>query len=381
MERYKGVRGKENVAKICAALETAGATILVLPDPKVAPYELRIRTPGGQEIDLVCYAFTANKYEQEGRPEGEHRFQLKYGSDFKRAHEIYFDPERRKITLMFGVHHEEDLFVCVDPQMHNPTWFSMSVEFKEAELMEAKQTGWHGWERERSSVRRVLDMPQANLSTEAVGAFTAENFLRYVAFERLASGLDTGERGLLWDKAGRGELEAKPKVFGPVGHPLEQMLGLPASQILDVVQEHFRLLVALRGSVAEHHLGAVLRGMEGVEAVEPLDQDGQPDFIVRLRKKKLRIECKNTLRHRTAQGFPKVDFQKTRASKGDPCSRFYKPDHFEVLAACLHPVTEKWEYLFCPTRALATHPKCEGRLATNVTVAGDDWVGELGAVV
>jgi len=373
MERYKGVLGRQNVAKICEAIELCGATILVQPDPSVAPYELRIRTPHGQEVDLVCYAFTANEYRQKGRPPGEHRFQLKYGSEFKRSHDIFFDPHRRRVTLMFGVHHEQDLFVCVDPQMHNPTWFSMSVEFKEAELAQAKQNGWHGWERERSSVRRVLEMPKANLSTEAVGAFAPENFLRYVAFEQLASGMDTGERGLLWEKAGRSDLASRAAAPGSVGHPLEQMLGLQASQILDVVQEHFRLLVALRGSVAEHHLGQALRNMEGVEDVKPIDKDGEPDFLVKFKSKKIRIECKNTLRSRTAQGHPKVDFQKTRASKNDPCSRFYSPDHFEVLAACLHPVTENWEYLFCATTALAPHPKCKNRLATNVVVAGDHW--------
>ncbi len=377
IERYTGVQGKRNVAKICEALEVCGATILTKPNPTVAPYELRFRTPGGQETDLVCYAFTANEYRQRGRAAGEHRFQIKYGSDFKRAHTLFFDPRRQKVTLMFGVHHEQELFVCVDPQMHNPTWFSMSVEFKESELSKAKKSGWHSWERERSSVRRVLEMPQANLSTEAIGAFAAENFLRYVAFEQMASGMDTGERGLLWDKAGQGGLESRTKLQGLVGHPLEQMLGLPASQILDVVQEHFRLLVALRGSVAEYHLGEVLRNMEGIEDVQPLDKDGEPDFVVTFKREKLRIECKNTLRSRTALGFPKVDFQKTRASKSDPCSRFYSPDHFEVLAACLHPVTEKWEYSFCPTSALAPHPKCPERLATNVVVSGDRWSREL----
>ena len=151
MERYSGVQGRKNVERIEAALESCGATILSRADPRVAPYEITIRSPGGEVHDLVCYAFTANEYRQKGRPPGEHRFQVKYGSDFDRYHELFFDPSRRRVTLMFGVHHELDLFVAVDPQMHNPTWFSMSVEFKREELDLASKSSWHCWERERSA--------------------------------------------------------------------------------------------------------------------------------------------------------------------------------------------------------------------------------------
>lgn len=216
-------------------------------------------------------------------------------------------------------------------------------------------------------------MPQADLRTEAVGAFTKEHFLRYIAFERIASGIDTGERLLLWEKAEQGLLEEQSRSRKFVGHPLEQLLALPAAEILDVVQDHFRLLVALRGGVAEHHLGDLLRATRGVTDVQALDQDGQADFRVTFEKREVLIECKNTLRTKTAQGFPKVDFQKTRASQDDPCSRYYSPDQFEILAACLHPVTEKWEYTFCRTRDLSAHARCNARLASNVVVQGQQW--------
>lgn len=133
--RYEGVRADENVAAIIAAIELSGATILKAADPHIAPFEFVVRAPNGERLEIVCYAFTANKYKQRKRPDGEHRFQVKYGSDFKNAHTIYFDPERRRVTLMFGVHHELGVFIAVDPLMHSPTWFSRSVAAKEHLLL------------------------------------------------------------------------------------------------------------------------------------------------------------------------------------------------------------------------------------------------------
>lgn len=373
MERYSGVQGKRNVERIEAALEASGATILSRANPTVAPFEMTIRSPAGEVHDLVCYAFTANEYKQKGRPAGEHRFQVKYGSDFDKYHELFFDPSRRKVTLMFGVHHELDLFIAVDPEMHNPTWFSMSVEFKVAELEATLASGWHTWERERNSARRKREMPNENLLTESVSAFEPKHFLRYIAFEKLASGMDTGERMLLWEKAEKGALDVTTPSRIEVGHPLEKMLGLPAYDILDVVQDHFRLLVALRGSVAEYHLGEHLRTISDLSEVEQLDLDGQPDFRANFRGQRVLIECKNALRKLAKDQRPRVDFQKTRASKGDPCSRYYSVDQFDVLAACLHPITENWEFAFCRTTALRPHPKCSERLATGVVITPDHW--------
>lgn len=376
IERYRGVHGERNVAAITEALEKSGATILSGPDPTVAPFEYTIRTPQGEQVDLVCYAFTANKYKQGGRPSDEHRFQVKYGSEFQRYHKLYIDPSHRTVTLMFGVHHEMGLFVAVDPMMHNPTWFSMSVEMKQANLDEALKVGWAAWERDRSAARRKIDAPLLNLQTEAVCAFRPELFLRYLAFERVASGMDTGERLLLADRMGRA-VSLRPRVVPAKRHALEDSLGLSAAEILDVLGGSFRLLVAVRGSVAEHHLETALRSTAGVTEVQRIDEDGQPDFRVRYRTRSFRIECKNVLRRVLKDGVPRVDFQKTRASQSSKCSRYYDPKQFEVLAACLHPVTERWEFRFCPTRALPAHEECRGKLSSKVAVLGDAWSGAV----
>jgi hypothetical protein len=102
-----------------------------------------------------------------------------------------------------------------------------------------------------------------------------------------------------------------------------------------------------------------------------------PDFKVRYRGRSFRIECKNVLRRQHRDGIPRVDFQKTRATPDNRCSWYYDARQFELLAACLHPVNERWEYRFCPTRVLPPHKACVGKLSNNVPVTGSDWVDDV----
>jgi hypothetical protein len=78
------------------------------------------------------------------------------------------------------------------------------------------------------------------------------------------------------------------------------------------------------------------------------------------------------LRKPNKDGVPRLDFQKTRVSKKDPCSRFYAPSDFNVVAACLHAVTESWEFKYILPSNLAPHTKCVGKISNNVLV-GDGW--------
>ncbi|HEX7479162.1 MAG TPA: hypothetical protein VF331_15255, partial [Polyangiales bacterium] len=247
------------MARVTAAIEAAGGRIISAPDPTSAPYEYAIELPSGERRDLVCYAFTANKYRGAGRPIDEHRFQIKYGSDFARYHNLYIDPSRKRTTLFFGVHHELDLFITADPILHTPTWFSSSVEFKEDDLLEAKKRGWHGWERERSMAgRRKRILPEESFQTEALCAFTPKHFLDYIEFERHASGLDASERLIVGAELARAGVPRPGKK-----HPLEQALGLSAAELLNVLGGTARLLTAVRGRVAEHHLGTYLQTVPG----------------------------------------------------------------------------------------------------------------------
>ena len=63
------------------------------------------------------------------------------------------------------------------------------------------------------------------------------------------------------------------------------------------------------------------------------------------------VECKNASPTTYADGTPKVETQKTRASKGDPKSRLYDPAQFDVVAACMYGPWQRWE--FCYKRSLS----------------------------
>lgn len=400
IERYRGVRGEWRVQQIENALEACHVEILKRADPSSAPFEFTIRV-NGEVVDLVCYAFTANRYEQGERPSDEHRFQVKYGSEFKRLHHLYVDESRSRITLMFGVHDSLPLFIAVDPAMHNPTWFSSSVEFKDDDLREAVRLGWHGWERDRVSGGRRRAHPRdfqnaLDERVETVVAFRPEHFLSFVMFERIATAMDPGERLLLSDRISERVRSRRPAAdllqWVPDGaskpaalrhHPLLAQLGLTADELFAILAGSFRLLVAVRGSVAEFHLEKILQRVAGVTSVQRIDADGQPDFAVEFkhRPKMVRIECKNVLR-RISASMPRVDFQKTRASKRDPCSRYYDPSQFEVLAACLHAVTENWEFRYSQTATLPLRTgSCSSRIATNVQVDLSVWPGDPGELL
>ena len=136
----------------------------------------------------------------------------------------------------------------------------------------------------------------------------------------------------------------------------------------DLIESAPRLKMAVRGWVAESHLRKYLFSLPDIEC-EAIEKDGKPDLILRYRgSQALYLECKNVLRKTYSDGLPRVDFQKTRASKADPCSRYYRPQDFDIVAACLHPCTEKWEFSFVLTSELDPHPKCQGRLSHKVCV-------------
>jgi hypothetical protein len=84
---------------------------------------------------------------------------------------------------------------------------------------------------------------------------------------------------------------------------------------------------------------------------------------------------------RTRGGIPKLDFQRTRAAKSDPCSRYYTPRDFQVVAACLHPITERWEFRFALTTELPGHATCAGRIDNNIRVASERFSPQISIVL
>jgi hypothetical protein len=188
-----------------------------------------------------------------------------------------------------------------------------------------------------------------------------------IQLEQLSRGLDTGERHLIADKLAS---RVDRTTLAKSSHRLIEELELPPDALFDLIDGAMRLKMAVRGWVAEVKLEEFLQGIKGVTDCRRINAEGQPDVTLRWRGgPPLLVECKNVLRKTAQGGVPRVDFQRTRASKSDPCSRYYQRTDFAVLAACLHPVTEDWEFRFAATADLPEHKTCDGRITNNITVS------------
>ena len=119
-----------------------------------------------------------------------------------------------------------------------------------------------------------------------------------------------------------------------------------------------RTLISVRGAIAEVHLRRVLIRLkeEGIiSEYEEFDRDGHRDFAVVYQANRFLIECKNAEKEKprkTPGASPiTVDFQRTRNQQRGPQYRFYAPDEFHVLAACLWNRTGRWEFVYIATKA------------------------------
>lgn len=361
------------------ALRSAGCTIVQHSPRNLAPFRIAFETPAGERLGILVYAFYANSKLTKNRPDDEWRFQVKYGSDARAEHELWIDPYGLYTTLFVGISPEHGLFVGADPMMHNPTRFFISVEFKDEHVSEIQEKGWHGWERE--SRREDSDTP-----VEVLVGGTTKRFLQYVRFERAAAGLDQGHRQLLAERW----LDAPPmKAKGQLAagavpaqlHALAREFEMPETEVLDLIASARRLKMAVRGWVAEEHLVKRLSVVAGVSECVRLDIEGGADVSLRFEgSRALTVQCKNVLRNRAADGTARMDFQKTRASQGDPCSRYYKPEEYDLIAACLHAVTERWEYKYVVPGVLDRHKKCPARVGNNVRI-DTRWTPDAGAIL
>ncbi|MBI2568567.1 MAG: hypothetical protein HYV63_16215 [Candidatus Schekmanbacteria bacterium] len=328
-------------------------------------------------MGILAYAFFANSEPTLNRPPDEHRFQIKYGSKDGAFHEVWQDAFGLYTTLFFGINIRDGFFVGADPVLHNPTRLFISLEFKQSNVDSILSTGWTSWER----VKR--DRLRNEYPTEVLVGGTKKSFLQFIRFERTALGLDPGHRQMLAEKLG---LEARSAVevteLGrAVPHALAAELELSHEELLDLIATAPRLKMAVRGWVAEVHLQRQLAAIPGVHDCVRLEKEGAAD--IRLRycgSRPFDIECKNVLRQRLVDGTIRLDFQRTRSSKADPCSRFYAASDFAIVAACLHSCTEQWEFRYMLTGDLPQHPRCSGKL--NHAVRLDDlWTADVDKVL
>ncbi|QQR75327.1 MAG: hypothetical protein IPJ17_07055 [Holophagales bacterium] len=361
-------------------LQLAGCRILRCSVANEAPFRITFETALGERMGIVAYAFLANSRLTRNRPADEHRFQVKYGSKDGKRHEIWQDPYELYTTLFLGINPERGYFVAADPVLHSPTRFFISVELKEANVEEALAQRWCSWERSKRSRAGIED------PVEVLIGGTKASFLRLVRFEQAARGLAPGHRQLLAEKV----VQPAPAVAGSgteivlpaaTRHALAEEFELSEPQILDLIGSAPRLKMAVRGWVAEEHLFRQLSRVKGVVELERLEEEGGPDISLRYRgSRRLTIECKNVLRKPGKDGEIRLDFQRTRSSKADPCSRFYSPTEFDLIAACLHSRTEEWEFRYSQPRQLDPHKSCSGRLSNSVRI-DHRWIADAASAL
>ena len=352
--------------------------MLYIPRANIAPFRFTFETPAGERMGIIVYAFLANQKTTQNRPSDEHRFQVKYGSRGSgEPQPIFNDPYGLYTTLFLGINCEQGFFVAADPWLHNPTKFFISIEFKDNNAKCILRHGWCAWERERTV--------SSNDPVEILIGGTREHFLRYVYFERAALREDQGHRHWLAENIEhvasfpivRSTKTEKKRDRPPHIHALTQEFELGENEVLDLIEKAPRLKMAVRGWVAEVHLHRHLRIVSGVTECLHIEEEGGADIRLRYRgSQPLEIECKNVLRKTTAGGVPRIDFQRTRTSKANPCSRYYTPNDFDILAGCLHAVSSHWEFRYVLPKTLDPHPRCPGRLWNNLRLEGKRWTDD-----
>ena len=371
---YAPVRRAPDHALIERAVAASGGQLLFSSGPSIAPLFLGVETPGGERIGLNAYVFHANQVQTKNRPSDEHRAQIRYrdvnAKEWRESeHPLGFDPAGVDLTLVLVAHIDADLIIALDPLAYDPLPLGSSIYFKEAEIQKAAQNGWGVWERDTYGRSRKDEREPA---LETVIGLKPERFFDLLAMERQAQMLHL-HGALRFRAAERG---AAGQLASGV-HELEEAFDLPAQDILDIIGRKSRLGMAMRGGVAEHHLGLVLDADPAVDSAEEGQQEGPPDFFVEMADgRRVTVECKNASTELYADGTPKVEVQKTRASKGDPTSRFYGPEAFDVVAACMFGPTGTWTFRFRRSVKLAQHPEHAGKIAPLQRIT-DAWTTTL----
>ncbi len=361
--RFERVQRRKHHGFLVEAIERSGGRVLFTSGPDSAPQFLGVEDADGQRVGICAYVFLANRRVTRNRPADEHRLQIRYG-DVNDAtwraesHPIGFDPLGVDVTIVVGAHVDADLIIGLDPLIYTPLPLGISVFFKDAEIDETKRTGWHVWERDNISGAR-RSSPRAELGVETLMAFSPDRLLDYVRFERTAQALRL-EPPLRFRAAVD---QSAPQAASGI-HALEGEFSLSAEEILDIIRERPRLGMAVRGGVAEQHLYNLLSADPAVTDLRLGQQEGPPDlFVTVVGAGLVTVECKNASPTTYAGGTPKVETQKTRASKGDPKSRYYDPAQFDVVAACMYGPWRRWEFRYKRSSHLVRDGKYPDRIA------------------
>lgn len=381
IDAYERVQRATDHAFLEQAVEASGARVIYSSGPRVAPLFLTIEHPDGSREGVVAYAFHANRRETRNRPADEHRGQIRYGDVNDPAwralrHAVAFDPTGADVTLVLVVEPEAGLIVALDPLLYDPLPIGSSIFWKDGDVSAAQASGWHAWERDNLTGARKDDARQA-FGIETLLAIVPGRLCDLIAFERRA-------QALRLDPALRlaAATEVQGAGAGPASvHELEIQYELPASDILEIIKGRGRLAMAVRGGVAEYHLGRLLDAHPMVAEALVGHQEGPPDYWVTLRDgRKVTIECKNASPKTYADGTPKAEVQKTRASQSDPMSRLYEPSAFDLIAVCMYGPTGRWTFKLRRSSDLRPHDEHPGRIAPLQRITAD-WADDLAEVL
>lgn len=375
-EVYSVSRREDLHAFLVSAVEASGGRVIYVSDPDKAPVYLGVQLDSDERMGMLIYPFRITQNQIRNRPSDEVRGQLRYGSEgsWGRDHPIWRDTAGVDVTLVLGVDPIDEVIVGLDATLWDPLPMGISFYCKKAEMGKAKQDGWHVWEKaNRGGSKRSSARSPTNLET--VVAFTSDRLIDFARLQRQSTSLRL-DSALRHSVATAMTQPNAPQAM-QARHVLEEKFDLTSQQILDIIIGRNRLSVAVRGGVAEHHLERHLRDSPGVRDVQRLDKDAEHDFDVTMQDGRfLRVECKNASPELYASGEPKVEVQKTRASKGDRASRFYAVDKFDVVAACLFSSTGLWEFRFGKTSGMLRHRDFPDRLAAIQKVT-EDWTAGL----
>jgi hypothetical protein len=304
---------------------------------RVAPIYIGAEDDAGRRYGMLIYAFTTTRRETRHRPADERRTQIRLGDPVRERDEINLiarDVAGVDVTLVLAVDAEEEFIVGLDPLVYEDLPMGISVYYQDHHVDAASEFEWAVWERRKAGGTRRPSWA----GLETLVGFRAPRLLDYVRFEASASALGLNP-ALRYSLANQFALPDPNKP-----HRLEQIFDIDAATILDIVENNFRLGIALRGGVAEHHLEVLLNSNPAVVSAHAIDEDGPPDFEVELSTGNiLRIECKTASPNQYKNGDFKVEVQKTRDSGA---GRKYTFDQFDVVAACLFPATGIWEFRF-----------------------------------
>lgn len=366
MPRVYRVAGRTDVhGFLLEAVRRSGGTVLYASSAKRVPVYVGLEDTAGQRVGLLIYPFRMTRRGTRNRPLDEVRGQLRYGAEESWIADDHFvaqDVAGVDTTLLLGVYPEGEFLLGLDPALYDPLPLGISIYAKDAQVNTVRQLGWTVWERtNRAGERRAA--PRAAEGLETLVGFQPERLLAYARFERQASDLRL-DPPLRYTAAVDARESGLERMARTALHDLEANFDLPAHAILDIIHTRMRLEVAVKGGVAEYHLEQRLRDDSAVTHVQRLDLDAHPDFDVLLADgRQALVECKNVSPESYANGDFKVEVQKTRATRDDPAGRLYRPEQFDIVAACLYSPTRRWEYRYKHTSRLERHSKHPDRLA------------------